>query len=260
MDLGLNGCAALVGGASTGMGLATARALAQEGTNVSLFARRADVLDEAVAAINRDCGGERAHAIAGDAMDADALQRAVHETTERFGRLDILVNNTGGPPAAGFDELGDDDWQTAFDLTLQSALRTTRHALPALRHSGRGRIVNITSSAVKEGAEGLLLTNSIRPAVIGWAKDISRVEAQHGITVNSIAPGYIDTDRLKYLYSLSNDPDQARRADAEMIPAKRFGTPEEIAAAIVFLCSVPASYINGVTLLVDGGLARGLLS
>jgi 3-oxoacyl-[acyl-carrier protein] reductase len=260
MDLELNGCAALVGGASTGMGLATARALAREGTNVSLFARRADVLQEVVTQINSECGAEQAHAIAGDAMDPAALEAAVRETTERYGRLDILVNNTGGPPAAGFDELGDDDWQTAFDLTLQSALRTTRHALPALRRSGRGRIVNITSSAVKEGAEGLLLTNSIRPAVIGWAKDISRVEAQHGITVNSIAPGYIDTDRLKYLYSLSDDPDEARRVDAEMIPARRFGTAAEIASAIVFLCSVPASYINGVTLLVDGGLARGLLS
>jgi 3-oxoacyl-[acyl-carrier protein] reductase len=184
----------------------------------------------------------------------------VDRTLERFGRLDVVVNNTGGPPAGAFEDFGDDAWRGAWELTLMSALRLTRLALPALRRSGRGRIVNITSSAVKEPNDGLLLSNVYRPGVIGWAKTISRDEGPYGITVNSIAPGYIDTERLQYLYSLGDDPDGDRRADEAPIPARRFGDPAEIGAAVAFLCSTRAAYINGITLLVDGGLARGLLS
>lgn len=260
MDLELAGCAAVVGGASSGMGRAVAAALAQEGCSVALFARRAEALAEAVAEINADSGEERAIAIAGDATVAADLDRCVDEALARFGRLDIVVNNTGGPPGGGFDDFDDDAWQAAFDLTVQSAARLTRRALPALRASGRGRVVTLTSSAVKEQAEGLMLTNVMRPAVTGWSKDLSRAEGRNGITVNCVAPGYCDTDRLKYLYSLEEDPETARRQDAEAIPVGRFAAPEEMAAAVAFLCSAQAAYITGVTLLIDGGLARGLLS
>jgi 3-oxoacyl-[acyl-carrier protein] reductase len=259
VDLGLKGCAALVSGSSSGMGLAIARALAAEGADVALFARRADTLAEEAGRIEAD-HGVRSLAVAGDSTVAADVERAVDETLAAFGRLDVLVNNTGGPPAGGFGDFDDAAWQSAYELTLGSALRMTRRALPALRASGRGRIVNITSSTVKEVADGLLLPNAIRPAVIGWAKTLSREEGPSGITVNSIAPGYIDTDRLKYLYSLGDDPDADRRADAESIPARRFGTPEEIAAAVAFLCSEQGAYISGITVLVDGGLARGVLS
>jgi 3-oxoacyl-[acyl-carrier protein] reductase len=260
VDLGLEGCGAVVGGASSGMGRAVAVALAAEGCRVALFARRADKLDEAVAEINDAHGADTAFAVAGDAADPDALASVVDQAAERFGRLDVLVNNTGGPPGGSFAALEDDAWQTAFDLTFQSALRMTRRALPALRAGGRGRIVNLTSSAVKEQSEGLLLTNAIRPAVTGWSKDLSREEARSGITVNCVAPGYCDTDRLHYLYSGEDDPAAAMARDAELIPVGRFATPEEMAAAVAFLCSTSAAYITGVTLLVDGGLARGLLS
>lgn len=241
------------------MGRAIADALAAEGCHVSLFARRADVLEQAAQEIEARGGGQ-ALAISGDATDPASLERAVDLTRERFGRLDILVNNTGGPPAGGFDEFGDDDWQGAYELTVLSALRLTRHALPALRESGRGRIVNITSSAVKEPNEGLLLSNALRPAIIGWAKTLSQNEARSGITVNNIAPGYVDTERLAYLYSLGADPEADRKDGEEAIPAGRFGRPSEIGAAVAFLCSEQAAYINGITLLIDGGLARGLLS
>lgn len=260
MNLGLQGCAAIVGGSSSGMGRAIAARLAEEGCSVTMLARRAEVLAQAVGQINQECGETRATAVAGSATDPAVLERVVETTSAQFGRIDIVVNNTGGPPAGDFGAFNDAAWLQAFELTFMSAIRLTRLALPSLRAGGRGRVVNITSSAVKEGSDGLLLSNAIRPAVIGWAKHLSREEGPNGITVNSIAPGYIDTERLQYLYSQVPDPQAAREADEQLIPARRFGQPDEIGAAVTFLCSRQAAYINGVTLLVDGGISRGLLS
>jgi 3-oxoacyl-[acyl-carrier protein] reductase len=260
MDLGLEGCVAIIGGASSGMGRACATALAREGCNVALFARRGALLDEAVTEIEAQGNGARALAVAGDATDPIALRALVDRTTERFGRIDILVNNTGGPPAGGFEDFDDAAWANAWELTLMSTLRLTRFALPALRASGRGRVVNITSSAVKEPNEGLLLSNTYRPGVIGWAKTLSQDEGPHGITVNSIAPGFIDTERMQKLYASASDPESQRRSDEATIPARRFGDPAEIGDAVAFLCSARAAYINGITVLIDGGLAKGLLS
>jgi 3-oxoacyl-[acyl-carrier protein] reductase len=242
------------------MGRAIARRLAEEGCDVTLFARRRSELQEAVGEISALTDGGGALAVAGDSTASADLARVVEEAMAQFGRIDIVINNTGGPPAGDFADLDDEAWERGVQLTLLSALRLTRLALPALRQSGRGRVVNLTSMAVKEINDGLLLSNALRPAVTGWAKHLSREEGPHGITVNSIAPGYIDTDRLRYLYSTGSDPEADRRRDAESIPVRRFGTPEEIAAAAVFLCSTQAAYITGVTLLVDGGLTRGLLS
>jgi 3-oxoacyl-[acyl-carrier protein] reductase len=260
MELGLHGCVAIVTGASSGMGRATALSLARESCNVTLFARREALLDEAVAEIEGLANGAQGLAVAGDSADPSALQAVLDRTLERFGRLDILVNNTGGPPAGGFEDFDDEAWHRAWELTLMSTLRLTRLALPALRASGRGRVVNITSSAVKEPNDGLLLSNTYRPGVIGWAKTLSKDEGPNGITINSIAPGYIDTERMQKLYAGGDDPGSARRDDEALIPARRFGEPGEIADAITFLCSTRAAYINGITLLIDGGLAKGLLS
>jgi 3-oxoacyl-[acyl-carrier protein] reductase len=260
MDLGLQGCTAIVTGASSGIGLATAMSLAGEGCNVTVFARRGDRLAMSVAAIDALATGARGLAVIGDSREPADLQRAFDETIELFGRLDILVNNTGGPPAGKFDDLGEDAWRTAWELTLMSTLRMSRIALPALRASGRGRIVNITSSTVKEPNEDLLLSNVYRPGVIGWAKTLSQDEGPNGITVNSVAPGFIDTDRLKEIYAGGDDPAGSRAAEEGLIPVRRFGEAREVADAITFLCSTRAAYITGVTLLVDGGVARGLLS
>src|SRR5262249_12645165 len=147
--------------------------LAAEGCDVTLFARRADLLDEAVAEISARPGDGRAHAVVGDSTARADLQCAIDETSSEFGRIDIGVNNTGGPPAGDFGDLSDDDWQSGFELTLLSAIRLTGMALPALRRSGRGRVVNITSMAVKEINDGLLLSNALRPGVTGWAKHLS---------------------------------------------------------------------------------------
>ena len=176
MDLELNGCVAIVSGSSSGMGRAAALALAAEGCNVTLFARRQQLLDEAAAEIEALGSGASALAVAGDSTDPAALEAVVSRTLERFGRIDIVVNNTGGPPAGGFEDFDDDGWRQAWELTLMSTLRLTRLALPQLRKSGRGRIVNITSSAVKEPNDGLLLSNVYRPGVTGWAKSLSQDE------------------------------------------------------------------------------------
>jgi 3-oxoacyl-[acyl-carrier protein] reductase len=241
------------------MGLAIARELSREGCRVVLFARREAVLREAAARITHETGVAVA-AVSGDSREPPALARAVAEARARFGGLDILVNNTGGPPAGAVTSLDDDAWREAYELTLMSAIRATRDALPLLRASGRGRIVNLTSSSVKDPDDGLGLSNSLRAAVTGWSKTLAREEARHGITVNCVAPGYIDTERLRHLYSTGDDPDAARSRDAELIPVGRFGVPEEIAAMVAFLCSTRAAFVNGITVLVDGGLARGLLS
>lgn len=259
MDLGLAGCSAVVGGSSSGMGLAIARELSREGARVVLFARREELLRESAAEIERETGTAVA-AVAGDSRDPAALARAVEEARARFGRLDILVNNTGGPPAGAVTSFDDDAWRSAAELTLLSAIRLTREALPLLRASGRGRIVNLTSSSVKDPDDGLGLSNSLRSAVTGWSKTLSREEARHGITVNCVAPGYIDTERLKYLYSTGDDPEAARARDAAAIPVGRFGAPGEIAAMVAFICSTRAAFVNGITVLVDGGQSRGLLS
>ena len=235
-------------------------ALAGEGCNVTLFARRRELLDEAVAEIEGLGTGAEALAVAGDSTDPAALAAAVNETIERFGRIDIVVNNTGGPPAGGFEDFDDEGWRAAWELTLMSTLRLTRLALPELRKSGRGRVVNITSSAVKEPNDGLLLSNVYRPGVTGWAKSLSQDEGPNGITVNSIAPGYIDTERMQRIYASADDPAGARATDEAAIPARRFGEPAEIGDAVAFLCSTRAAYVNGITLLIDGGLAKGLLS
>ena len=258
MDTGLAGCVAIVGGSSSGMGRAVARALAAEGCRVALFARRADELEAARAEV--EAAGSEAVAVVGDSTDRAGLERLVRETRDRFGRIDVLVNNTGGPPSGPAGETDDEALQAAFELTLLSTVRLTRLALPDLRASGRGRVITITASNVLEPSPGLALSNAMRSGVTAWAKTLSREEGPNGVTVNHVAPGYIDTDRLRYLYGTGAEADAARAKDAETIPARRFGDPDEIAATVVFLASTGAAYVSGTTILVDGGLAQGLLS
>ena len=248
MELGLAGRTAIVCGASSGMGLATAEALAAEGANVALFARRRDVLVRETERI----GGL---AVQGDLTVPQHLERLVQATVGAFGGIDVLVLNGGGPGPGKAAELTAEVVEEAVSLMLTSHVTLVRHALPHLRASGRGRIVAIESSSVREPIPNLALSNAVRPGVVGWLKTLARELAPDGITVNTIAPGRVDTERLRDVYG----EDGPSAEDLAQIPVGRLGAPAEIASVVAFLASDRAAYVTGAVLPVDGGLTRSLL-
>jgi 3-oxoacyl-[acyl-carrier protein] reductase len=229
------------------MGLAVAERLGAEGANVVMFARRAEVLEEHARRIG-------AVPVTGDVRNANDLLRLVDVAVERFGGIDVLVNNSGGPPRGRALEKDENDVRDAVELLLISAVRLTLLCLPHLRASGRGRVVNIESSSIREPAPALVLSNAVRPGVHGWMKTLAAEIGPEGVTVNTIAPGRIDTERMREVY-----PDGPSAADLGSIPLRRLGSPEEIADVVAFLASDRASYVTGTLIPVDGGLTRGLI-
>ncbi len=262
MDLGLTGKAALVGGASKGIGKATARVLAQEGCRVAICARHQETLEAAAAEI-REATGAEVLAVACDMTRYEEIRGLVAQAAERFGRLDIVVNNAGGPPTGTFQELDERYWEHALNQNLLSVVRTIREALPYLRRSGAGRIINITSVAVKQPIDGLMLSNAARLAVVGMAKTLSRELAPEGITVNNVCPGNIATERLMSLIEERAERqgvslEQAVAVEESRIPMGCLGEADDVANLVAFLASVQARYITGTTIQVDGGSTTAL--
>ncbi|MEL7043954.1 MAG: SDR family oxidoreductase [Pseudomonadota bacterium] len=260
MDLGLRDTPVLVAAASRGIGREVARQFLLEGARVAIFARDEAVLDETVAELARETGGE-IHGFCADATKADALTRVWNNAVDAIGAPMVLINNAGGPPAAAHDALDDDAWEAAFELTLLSAVRLTRLALPAMRRAGNGRIVNISSVSVRQPLENMMLSNSLRLGVAGWARTLANEVAADGVLVNTVCPGWTATDRVTSLLNergaaSGTDPEALRDGIASSIPLGRFAQPGEIAAAVLFLASRAASYITGANLLVDGGYAK----
>jgi 3-oxoacyl-[acyl-carrier protein] reductase len=243
---------ALVTGASQGIGFAVAKGLAAEGVRVIMNARNQTTLDKAVEAI-RLAGGE-AFGIAGDISSPKQIEMLFDKASFVLGSPEIVVVNAGGPPSGRAATLTDEAWAKGYELTLMAAVRLARAALPSMQANGWGRIINITSLSVKQPIGNLPLSNAFRAAVTGFAKTLSSEVAAQGITINNVAPGYTETERLNELFNT----EEAKRSFAQTIPAKRLGHVDEIAAAVVFLASQRAAYITGQTLLVDGGFVGSL--
>lgn len=261
MQLNLEGKVGLVAAGSQGIGRGVALAFAREGMRVAICARGRTALEAALTEIEDD--GAQGVAVEADVTKPSDVSATIERTVERFGGIDVLVTNAGGPPAKTFEETTDEDWQSSFELNLLSAVRLIRASLPYLGEAA-GSIVTIGSISMKQPVQGLILSNSIRPGVIGLAKSLSEELSDRGIRINNVLPGFIMTERSRELADA-----RARRSEMSVqdvlseteksIPLGRYGTPEEVANLVVFLASSAASYINGVTVLCDGGLYKGLM-
>jgi 3-oxoacyl-[acyl-carrier protein] reductase len=263
LDLGLQGRVAIVAAASKGLGRAVAEELAREGARVAICARGASEIEQAATHIQKSTGRDVFHRSV-DVTNPAAVFQFVGAVAERFGRLDICVTNSGGPPSKVFADTNPEDWRSAVDLLLMSTVFFAKEALPRMQENKWGRFITITSSAVKQPVDGLLLSNSIRAAVTGLARTLANEYAAYGITVNNVCPGYTRTARLDNLAATisarTGSPSDTVFADwTRQIPAGRIGTPEEFAAVVAFLASERASYVNGTSIAVDGGMVRSLL-
>ena len=262
MDLGIQGKVALVAASSQGLGRAVAEELAAEGVHLVMNARNNETLERACDAI-RETHGAEVLGVAGDVSKPVDVERIVNEGLERFGRIDILVTNSGGPPAGTFDNIGREAWDDATRILLTSVIDMTRLVLPGMKERGWGRILNITSIAAKQPVANLMLSNSLRAAVTGFSKTLAADVAEHGIAVNTILPGYTATERVEELAETlakkeGVDPAEIRSRWEAEIPMRRLGKPREFAALAAFLVSERASYMTGSSVAVDGGWIKSL--
>ena len=265
MDLGLQGRVAVVCAASQGLGKATALELAKEGASVVICSRDRKRIHAAAKEIHSSVGNPPPSVlpVVADVSRPKDIKKLFSTAGKAFGRIDILVTNAGGPPGGTFLELNDERWQAGINLNLMSAIRCIREAIPHMQKRQWGRIVNITSLTAKQPTNDLIISSTVRPGILGFSKILANLYGKHGITVNSITPGFIMTDRQVHLSG-----DRATKKGVSLkeyldgvavdIPAGRLGTPQELANVITFLASERASYINGATIAVDGGFIKGL--
>ena len=262
MDYKINGKVAIVGGSSKGLGKACAVSLAKEGVNIVLCARNSDDLQQAKKDI--EVHGVEVLALSVDMSLEEDNKRIVKETLAKFGRIDILVNNSGGPSPGSFGELSMNDFDEAYNNVLKYNIRMIKYCLPHMEEYGWGRIVNITSVTVKEPSRTMVLSNIFRTAVVSFAKSISRDLIRKGITINNVCPGYFRTDRIKELMEKEAGEESISVEEYEeqvisTFPHKRFMNPSELGDMVCYLCSSQAHSVNGTTIQIDGGTMKGLL-
>ena len=263
MDLGLQGRVAIVAASSKGLGRAVAEEFAREGAHLAICSREAKNIEQTATEIQASTK-QRVFCRAVDVRQEQAISAFVADVDKEFGRIDICVTNSGGPPSHSFEETKPEEWRAAVDQLLMSTVFFARETLPRMKKNNWGRFITITSSAVKQPVDGLLLSNSVRAAVTGLARTLANEYAAHGITVNNVCPGYTRTARLDTLATSISGRANVKAEEvfagwAREIPAGRIGTPEEFAAVVAFLASQRASYVNGTSIAVDGGLVRSLL-
>ncbi|OEH91665.1 SDR family oxidoreductase [Bacillus solimangrovi] len=262
MDLGLKGKVVLVLASSKGLGKAIAAKFAQEGANVMLTSRSETELKAVAEDITKKTGSNVTY-FPCELTNSSDIKLLVNKTVDIFGRVDILINNAGGPPAGKFNDFDDEHWQKAFELNLFSYIRAIREVIPFMRSQGGGRILNVASSSIKQPIEGLILSNTFRAGVIGLSKSLATELAPDKILINTLGPGRIATDRVAQLDQVIADKqsisvEEVIERTKSVIPLGRYGTPEEFATTAVFLCSDANTYVTGQALLVDGGMVKAL--
>ena len=262
MNLNLKNKNAIVCASSQGLGKAAALDLAEEGVNLAICSRDQDKINKVKEEIHQKINSEiKVLALKVDLDSPDEIQAFYKQVENDLGSVDILVNNNGGPPPSTFEQLSDDDWQKAFNSTMMSCLRLSKLVIPNMKKNAWGRIINISSVSVKTPVNGLFLSNSLRMGVLGWAKALSDELAPHGVTVNTVCPGYTRTERVEAILETQSNSsglkkEQIEKSIAENIPMKRVGEAEDLAGLITFLASEKADYMTGLAIQVDGGSAR----
>ena len=263
MDMGLKGKVAIIAGGSQGLGKAVATEMVREGAKVAIGALDDPELPKAVEEISAVTGGE-VLGIPVDVTKAEEAKNFIRKAIEHYGTVDILVNNAGGPPSKTFLEIDDDLWNMGVRLNLMSTIIMTREAVPTMIEKRWGRVINMTSIAVKQPIDGLILSNTVRSGVIGLAKTLSNELASYNITVNNVCPGYTMTERVRKLAIVTAEkqgttPEAVVKGWESEVPMGRMGTPEEFAALVTFLASERASYITGASIQIDGGWYKGVM-
>jgi 3-oxoacyl-[acyl-carrier protein] reductase len=262
MNLNLKNKNAIVCASSQGLGKAAAIDLAKEGVNLAICSRDQEKIDKAKEEIlQRTEHNIKVIALKADLDSLEDIQIFLQEVEQSLGEVDILVNNTGGPPPSTFEQISDEDWQNAFNSTMMSAIRLSRSLVPNMKKKEWGRIINISSVSVKTPVNGLFLSNSLRMGVLGWAKALADELAAHGITVNTVCPGYTRTERVEAILESQSSSsglskEEIEKTIADNIPMKRVGEAEDLAGLITFLASEKANYMTGLAVQVDGGSAR----
>lgn len=263
MDFNLRGKSVVVTAASKGLGRAIAEEFAREGAYVLISSRDEQVLAQTAEELKKKTANEQISFISCDMKNEDDIQQMIHEAVKLHGTVDVLINNAGGPPAGPFMEMSDEDWYHAFELNLLSYVRTIRQTVPIMQKQNYGRIVNIASSSIKQSIDNLVLSNTIRPGIVGLSKTLAQELSEDNILINTVGPGTIHTERIDYLNQKLAEKhqvplEQIQENDEKTIPIKRYGKPEEFAKPVVFLASEANTYITGQTLLVDGGAVKAL--